>query len=220
MTSPLQDPEPGDLVGEAAAPPDSDRMLVLDALSAQLTVATDPIAVFASLARGLVPAFSDSCSIALAEDHRETYRITCPERRTSPRSRGDLRFAGRHELRTPVHGPASHGFEGFSGEVVHSWTRRRPTAVDGVVARLAVDVALAAIARERDADYALRSVNRLHTALTARRLFSAAISIVMDTEGLTDAAAFDRLMAASQRTNRPVGDVARDVVCQGRLVAP
>lgn len=188
---------------------------------AHLVVSAEPAVVFTSLARQCVPAFSDACTITIAETGRSAYRISYPNADPARTAGvGDGAPAVTHSLRTPVRSADDHAPGGFTGEVVHTWDDHLPTAADAVIAQLAVDLAVAAITSERlsvDADRALSTAAQLRTALMTSRQIGAALGVLMSVHKITDAAAFELLRTVSQRTNRKVRDLADEILRTGWL---
>ena len=186
-----------------------------------LVASPEPAVVFTSLAEQCVPAFSDACTIEITETGRDDYRLHYPNTDPAPETRiGDRAAAVAHSVRTPVHSANDHVPGGFTGEVIHTWDHHRPTDADATIARLVVDLAVAAIARERlaaRADRALTTADNLRTALKTSRHIGTALGILMATYKITDTAAFDLLRTVSQRKNRKLRDLADDVVRTGWL---
>lgn len=81
--------------------------------------------------------------------------------------------------------------------------------------RLLATIAGLALAGLSDA----RRAGQLDSALVSNRTIGTAVGILMSTDSVSRIAAFERLVTASQHTNRKLRDVAGEVVASGRLPA-
>ncbi|MFN2518212.1 MAG: ANTAR domain-containing protein [Jatrophihabitantaceae bacterium] len=112
----------------------------------------------------------------------------------------------------------------IAGTIVCTWRDpSRPTDADAVVARLVADQAAAKLRLDILGSalhsQLLRTAN-LEEALATNREIGQAIGILMATDHVTAAQAFERLRKVSQQSHRKLRDVAADVAETGALVVP
>lgn len=219
MSAPVADRESA--TAEPAA--DARDLRVVASAMRHLVASAEPAVVFSSLAKQSVPAFSDECTIDIVEDERPGYRVSYPQASASnpaPARGTDTRAPAGRQLRTLIESAPGGSGPAFSGMVLHTWRARSPSTIDAAIARLLVDRAVAAVAQERLTDltnHALETATNLRAALMSNRRIGTAIGILMASHKITDAAAFDLLRTASQRTHRKLHDIADEVVETGWL---
>jgi len=186
-----------------------------------LVRSAEPTVVFSSLAKLCIPAFSDECTVDLAEDGCPGHRIAYP----CPDGAGTgSASAGTHlQVCTAVESLPEDVGPAYSGVIVHTWVSFVPGPAESLVARLMADRAVAAISHARtghQVQCALEAAENLRIALQTNRRIGIAIGILMALQKTTDTGAFELLAKASQRGNRKLRDVADEVIQIGCLPRP
>ena len=85
------------------------------------------------------------------------------------------------------------------------------------VLSIGIDLTARVTTRELERRSADAAAANLQVALASNRRIGTAIGILMAHQRITDAAAFELLREASQRTHRKLRDIAEDVVLTGTL---
>lgn len=163
-----------------------------------------------------VPALCDGLRVELragATSVIATYPPTSTTAELPANSRGDVVI--------PTSSVPVAGEPEVVGTVTCTWRdSSRPTGTDVVVAHLLAEHALATMRLETLAAVLLAQQERaanLEQALATNREIGQALGILMATEHLTAAQAFDRLRTVSQRSHRKLREIAAAVVQTGML---
>jgi ANTAR domain len=183
-----------------------------------LRPSAEPAVVLSSLARSSVPSFSDWCAVELSEGTEQVFRVSYP----LPGEPGDDDGAPSADqiVTTSFDLRSCHGRPAFAGVVVHCWRLRTPTASDAIIARLLVDGAISLVRHERLAELAAVADDRsarLAIEAMSNWTIGQATGMVMVTQSVTSADAFDMLGRAARQAGREVYDVAVAVVRAGGL---
>lgn len=219
--------------GEPGAAPESKLASVTAAL-ARLVASPEPAVVLTSLAALCVPAFSQECCIAVAEDDQRGYWICYPGREPSPESTAMLQRwltgadpvdsqIGKNNLSTTITAPPEFGdtgYPGYRGVIMHRWLRYQPAAADAALARVMMHRVLDCVRQERLIQQLQQhrlQVENLQIAVLSNREIGAAVGILMAIRQVPAAAAFELLRSASQRRNLKLRDIAAEVVFTGAL---
>lgn len=184
----------------------------------------EPTVVLSSLARLSVPCFSDRCALELSEGLDPVFKVSFslpgedPLRRNEY-SRDDEPPTGVAEtgvaVITAFDMASGQGHPSFSGNVIHSWTLRVPTAQDAVIAQLLLDHALEVVRYERLAEMTQAAEDRsarLAREAMANRSIGEAIGIEMVAGRLSRTAAIELLKDASRQSGRSLHEISVDVV--------
>ncbi|PZS15750.1 MAG: hypothetical protein DLM57_12030 [Pseudonocardiales bacterium] len=199
--------------------------------------------LFAGLGAAWVPAFCDVLLVDLAADGAGTITETYPPALRDAEPVATSTDGGEHvpsaldghpgddagHLEQPrpgrivvaVHSEPMVGEPPITGTITCIWhDRSRPNSADVVVTGLLADRAVAT-ARMHSLGAALQTqllrAANLEQALATNRQIGQAIGILMATDHLTAAQAFERLRTASQHSHRKLRDVASDVIETGVL---
>ena len=212
--------------GRATQLRDDDDLLAAQALASadgagasrfDLVASAEPAVVFASLAERCVPAVCDACAIDI-DDDGATYRLAQPAdgiwlpnlALTDPGQPTTVQH-----LRLKFADPVNNS---YTGVATFGWRRRQPTAGEQLLIEMMMKHAVSTIAwqrGERTARDAVSKAEHLGVALQSSRQIGAAIGIIMSLHKVPEAAAFDVLRMASQRSNRKLRDLAVDVIETG-----
>jgi ANTAR domain len=195
-----------------------------------LAVSADPAVVLSSLARGCVPAFSDSCSVELSEGVEPLFRVGFPlsgEESVAAEpepvtARATARNHG-HAVSTSFKAASALGFPSYAGVFLHFWNSREPTQEDAIIARLLVDHVIAVVHSERLAQGKAQAEERaakLALDLISSRTEGEAIGILTAKRHVGREEALRLLRRASRASERTLFEVAADVIQTGDLGWP
>lgn len=203
----------------------------LTGLMRRLEPAADPVAVFKSLTRVLVPLLCDSSTVWIATAGQRPSQISFRvadsdgyEHWADPDAitPGDLSaigpagLAGDDTVVVPINPSAVVGQVDYRGVLTMSFHGLRPTLSHVLVGHLLVERAIALVQREQLA----AKVENLHRALSTNREIGAAMGILMARHTLTSDQAFDLLRRTSQRAHRKIVAIATEVIETGVLELP
>ena len=204
----------------------------LATLMRRLTPAAEPVTVFKSLTRAIVPLLCDASTVWVSAAGQQPTHISF---RVAD-SNGCQRWAGRDDAypaRFPSVDPAgalvgddtvvvpisptiAEGQLPYRGVLTMSFHGSRPTVTHMLVGHLLVERAMSLVQRE----HLVAKANNLHRALDSNREIGAAMGILMARHQLTSDQAFDLLRRTSQRAHRKVVAIAADVIETGELELP
>jgi hypothetical protein len=190
---------------------------------ADLRRSAEPVVVLSSLARLSVASFSDGCVVEISEGVEPLFRVEFPLEDDEPATRHGAapgsgllaRLSPGRIVTTPFTLAREFGRPACAGRVIHRWRITAPGACETLIARLAVDHALAVVGYERLAQAAAeadaRSARSSLEALTAHAI-GQATGLLMASENLSEAAAARVLQSLSRESGRPLGEIALEVV--------
>ena len=204
----------------------------LATLMRRLTPAAEPVTVFKSLTRAIVPLLCDASTVWVSAAGQQPTHISF---RVAD-SNGCQRWAGRDDayparflsvdpagalvgddtVVVPISPTIAEGQLPYRGVLTMSFHGSRPTVTHMLVGHLLVERAMSLVQRE----HLVAKANNLHRALDSNREIGAAMGILMARHQLTSDQAFDLLRRTSQRAHRKVVAIAADVIETGELELP
>jgi hypothetical protein len=195
----------------------------LSAMLGLLQAAPEPVSVFKSLTRVVVPRVCDSSSVRLCvggQSSQLSYRVTS--------SNGYEQVAGQElaELdgevlrgdlvAVPIEPPVVEGQPAYRGVLTMRFYGLRPTLAHALFGQLLVEHAISLVLREQLA----AKIANLQCALGSNREIGAAMGILMARHQLTTDQAFDLLRRTSQHCHRRIVSIAAEVIETGALDLP
>lgn len=198
----------------------------LSAMLGRLHAAPDPLPVFRSLTRVVVPRVCDASTVQLCvggQSSQLSYRVTsCNGYEQVARDAGrDLAAldneASRGDLvAVPIEPPPVEGQPSYRGMLSMRFYGLRPTVAHALFGQLLVEHAIALVLREQLA----AKIANLQCALGSNREIGAAMGILMARHQLTADQAFDLLRRTSQHCHRRIVSIAAEVMETGALELP
>jgi hypothetical protein len=194
----------------------------LSAMMKLLQPAPEPLAVFKSLTRVVVPRVCDSSTVRLSiggQASQVSYRVTSSngDERTAGRVAGPDGDLPREDLVVvPIEPPAVDGQPAYRGVLTMRFYGLRPTVAHALFGHLLVEHAIALVQREQLA----AKIANLQCALGSNREIGAAMGILMARHQLTATQAFDVLRRTSQHCHRRIVSLAAEVIETGTLDLP
>jgi hypothetical protein len=220
-----------ELLSATARPAVTSSPAELSKLLRRLTPAPDPVAVFKSLTRAVVPLVCDAgtvwlsvagqrpCHISFrAADSNGHERWNGFEESCSRTNSADIGAAlvGEDTVVVPISPTIAEGQIPYRGVLTMGFHGLRPTLAHLLVGHLLVERAMALVQREQ----LVAKAGNLHRALDSNREIGAAMGILMARHQLTSDQAFDLLRRTSQRAHRKIVSIAADVIETGELERP
>jgi len=204
----------------------------LSGLMRGLTPAADPMVVFKSLTRVVVPLICDASTVWLSaagqRPSHHSFRVAGSNGRehgpglengcsTNPAA-ADLTatLVGEDTVVIPVNPPIAEGQLPYRGLFSMSFHGIPPTLAHALIGHLLVERASSLVQREQ----LVAKATNLHRALETNREIGAAMGILMARHQLTSDQAFDLLRRTSQRAHRKIVAIAVDVIETGELELP
>jgi|GEM_PF-1935282 len=195
----------------------------LSAMLARLHAAPDPLAVFKSLTRAVVPRVCDSSTVRLCVGGRSSqfsHRVTSSNghERAVGHPDGELDGGGFGDdlVVVPIEPPPVEGQPGYRGVFTMRFYGLRPTLAHALLGQLLVEHAISLVQREQLA----AKIANLQCALGSNREIGAAMGILMARHQLTAEQAFDLLRRTSQHGHRRIVAIAAEVIETGALDLP
>jgi hypothetical protein len=221
-----------ELLSATARPAVASSPAELSKLMRRLTSAPEPIPVFKSLTRVVVPLLCDASTVWLSMTGQRPCHISFrvadsdgPERwtghddscstRATPGDPGAALVDGDTVL-VPINPLIVEGQLPYRGVLTMSFHGVRPTLAHLLIGHLLVERAVALVQREQ----LVAKAENLHRALDSNREIGAAMGILMARHQLTGDQAFDLLRRTSQRAHRKIVSIAADVIETGQLERP
>ncbi|HEX8092435.1 ANTAR domain-containing protein [Jatrophihabitans sp.] len=221
-----------ELLSVSARPAVTSCSAELSALMRKLTPAPDPVVVYKSLTRVVVPLLCDASTVWISAAGQQpshlSFRVAgsdgceqwpglengCP----ANLSAADLASGvlGEDTVAVPINPVIAEGQLPYRGLLTMSFHGLRPTSAHVLIAHLLVERASALVQREQ----LVAKANNLHRALESNREIGAAMGILMARHQLTSEQAFDLLRRTSQRAHRKIVAIAADVIQTGELDLP
>jgi hypothetical protein len=209
-----------------ACPSISSSASELTAMLHQLRPASDPLPVFRSLTRVVVPRLCDSSTVRLCiggQSSQLGYRVTSSTGYEQDGSDTGAEYAEpgadalRHDLVTvPIEPSAVEGQPSYRGVLTMRFYGLRPTLAHLLFGQLLVEHAIALVQREQQT----AKIANLQCALSSNREIGAAMGILMARHQLTATQAFDLLRRTSQHCHRRIVAIAAEVIETGALDLP
>ncbi|HST46317.1 ANTAR domain-containing protein [Jatrophihabitans sp.] len=204
----------------------------LTALLHGLRAAPDPVPVFRSLTRLLVPRLCQAATVWISVDGQQPSAISCQVLGSSGHepctlgpdvaaycsdsgAGGDF-GADADSVVVPFSPPPVDAQRGYRGVLVMSFAGLRPTMTHVLIGHLLVDRAVGLVQREQ----LQAKIENLHCALNTNREIGTAMGVLMARHQLTAEQAFSLLRRASQHSHRKVVALAAEVVQTGMLELP
>lgn len=198
----------------------------LSAMLGRLQAAPDPLPVFKSLTRTVVPRVCDSSSVRLrigGQANQLSYQVTSSggheqvvgglgQELVEP----DGEVLGTDLVAVPIEPPAVEGQPAYRGVLTMRFYGLRPTLAHALFGQLLVEHAISLILREQLA----AKIANLQCALGSNREIGAAMGILMARHQLTADQAFDLLRRTSQHCHRRIVSIAAEVIETGALELP
>jgi hypothetical protein len=204
----------------------------LSRLMRRLTPAIEPVSVFKSLTRVVVPLLCDASTVWISaagqqpthfsfrvadSDGHERWTARDDAGATQPHSAGLAgALVGEDTVVLPINPSIAEGQLPYRGVLTMSFHGARPTLTHVLIGHLLVERAMSLVQREQ----LVAKANNLHRALDSNREIGAAMGILMARHQLTSDQAFDLLRRTSQRAHRKVVAIAADVIETGELELP
>jgi hypothetical protein len=221
-----------ELLSATARPAVASSSQELTKLLRQLTPAPDPVTVFKSLTRAVVPLVCDACSVWISavgqQPVQTSFRVAdsdgCEQRPgredACPVSRGpavpNAALITEDTVVVPISPTVAEGQVPYRGTVTMSFHGTHPGLTHVLIGHLLVERAVSLVQREQ----LLAKTDNLHRALASNREIGAAMGILMARHQLTSDQAFDLLRRTSQRAHRKVVAIAAEVIETGQLELP
>jgi len=221
-----------ELLSATARPAVTTSSAELSKLMRRLAPSPEPIEVFRSLTRVVVPRLCDASTVWLSITGQEPSQISF---RVAD-SNGHERWTGRDEpgsIRPNVADPGATTADGdtvtvpinpvivdgqlpYRGALTMAFHGVRPSLAHVLIGHLLVERAIALVQRE----HLVAKTDNLRRALDSNREIGAAMGILMARHQLTSDQAFDLLRRTSQRAHRKIVSIAADVIETGELERP
>jgi hypothetical protein len=204
----------------------------LPELLRRLTPAPEPVTVFKSLTRVIVPLLCDASTVWISTAGQQPSQISfrvagsdgcdrwatgedpCPVNGNPADVVGAL-IAGDTVV-VPINPLPAEGQVPYRGVLTMSFHGVRPTLTHVLLAHLLVERASSLVQREQ----LVAKATNLYKALHSNREIGAAMGILMARHRLTSDQAFDLLRRTSQRAHRKIVAIAADVIETGELELP
>jgi hypothetical protein len=221
-----------ELLSASARPPVDSSVAQLPSLLGGLQPAPEPVAVFRSLTRLLVPRICQAATVWISVGGQQPSAISfrapdssgcepwtpCPDVAAycSYPDRGNGPAASEDSVVVPFSPPPTDARRGYQGVLMMTFVGQRPTLSHVLIGHLLVERAVALVQREQ-----LRAkIENLHCALSTNREIGSAMGILMARHQLTADQAFNLLRRTSQHSHRKVAELAAEVVQTGMLELP
>lgn len=195
----------------------------LSAMLDRLQPAPDPVPVFRSLTRAVVPRLCDSSSVRLCiggQSRQFGYRVTSSngyhQDTGSELAELDTDLLREDLVAVPIEPRPVEGQPAYRGVLTMRFYGLRPTLAHALFGQLLVAHAMALVQREQLA----AKVANLQCALGSNREIGAAMGILMARHQLTATQAFDLLRRTSQHCHRRIVAIAAEVIETGALDLP
>lgn len=215
-----------ELLSATARPVVGSSSADLASLLRRLTPAAEPVIVFKSLTRVVVPLLCDAStvwiSVAGQQPSHLSFRVAgsdgCEEwtGRDGRPDRPNSVEVGADTVVVPIDPTIGEGQLPYRGALTMSFSGSRPTPAQVLLGHLLVERAMALVQREQ----LVAKATNLHRALDSNREIGAAMGILMARHQLTSEQAFDLLRRTSQRAHRKIVAIAADVIETGELELP
>lgn len=221
-----------ELLSATARPAISSSSADLSSLMRRLTPAPEPITVFKSLTRAVVPLLCDASSVWISAAGQQpshiSFRVADSDGCEKWTSRDELcpakpntadiaaTLVGEDTVVIPVEPTIAEGQLPYRGAFTMSFHGVRPALAHVLIGHLLVERAVALVQREQ----LVAKAANLHRALDSNREIGAAMGILMARHQLTSDQAFDLLRRTSQRAHRKIVAIAADVIETGELELP
>ncbi|MEO6500974.1 MAG: ANTAR domain-containing protein [Jatrophihabitantaceae bacterium] len=221
-----------ELLSATARPPITSATADLSALMRRLEPAPEPITVFKSLTRVVVPQLCDSSTVWLSAAGQRPCQISfrvadsdgCDQwvgpdgvNPSSPNALEPLAgIAGEDTVVVPINPSIAVGQVAYRGVLTMSLYGARPTLAHLLIGHLLVEHAISLVQREQ----LTAKIDNLYRALGSNREIGAAMGILMARHQLTSDQAFDLLRRTSQHAHRKIVAIAAEVIRTGALELP
>lgn len=195
----------------------------LSAMLGLLQAAPDPLSVFKSLTRVVVPRVCDASSVQLSvggQSSQLSYRVTSSNGYEQAVGRGlaepDGKLLRPDLVAVPIEPPTVEGQPAYRGVLTMRFYGLCPTLAHALFGQLLVEHAISLVLREQLA----AKIANLQCALGSNRDIGAAMGILMARHRLTTDQAFDLLRRTSQHCHRRIVSIAAEVIETGALDLP